>query len=74
VTRLAVVAYPALSDDDRAWIDAIRARYAPGVAQRGACDPRISGFAAQFDEARRRSDNGHYVKSCPRGRRISAWR
>ena len=36
--RLAVVAYPTLSDDDRQWIEGIRARY----------DPLASRIAAHF--------------------------
>ena len=38
VRRLAVVAYPTLSDDDRHWIEGIRARY----------DPLASRIAAHF--------------------------
>jgi 2'-5' RNA ligase superfamily protein len=38
VRRLAVVAYPTLSDDDRGWIEGLRARY----------DPLASRIAAHF--------------------------
>jgi len=38
MTRLAVVAYPALSEDDHRWIEGIRARH----------DPAALGIAAHF--------------------------
>lgn len=38
MTRLAVVAYPRLSDDDRRWLESLRARY----------DPLASRIAAHF--------------------------
>src|SRR5919198_6478893 len=38
MSRLAVVAYPGLSDDDRHWIESVRARY----------DPLASRIAAHF--------------------------